>query len=111
MAVEVVCLHRLLGWLCHKRHGSRSARSLYLEFSLYKEFCMSMLLLSFAPVLAAGLSSLVVWALIFFVISLIAYVFGARGVAGMSAGVGRTLLFVFLILAIVFAIVGLINAA
>ena len=33
----------------------------------------------------------------------------ARGVAGMSAGVGRTLLFVFLVLAVILVIVGLIN--
>ena len=39
-------------------------------------------------------------AIVFFVIALIAYVLGAQGVAGMSAGIGRTLLFVFLILAV-----------
>ena len=50
-------------------------------------------------------------AIIFFVIALIAYVLGARGVAGMSAGIGRTLLFVFLVLAIIFAIIGLVNRA
>ena len=40
---------------------------------------------------------------------IVTYVLGARGVAGMSAGIGRTLLFVFLVLAIIFVIVGLIN--
>ena len=39
-------------------------------------------------------------AILFFVIALVAYVLGAQGVAGMSAGIGRTLLFVFLILAV-----------
>ncbi|HTL27863.1 MAG TPA: DUF1328 family protein [Tepidisphaeraceae bacterium] len=48
-------------------------------------------------------------AVIFFIIAIIAYVLGARGVAGMSAGIGRTLLFVFLVLAIIFVIVGLLN--
>jgi len=48
-------------------------------------------------------------AVIFFIIALVAYVLGARGVAGMSAGIGRTLLFVFLVLAIIFVIVGLLN--
>lgn len=48
-------------------------------------------------------------AVIFFIIALIAYVMGARGVAGMSAGIGRTLLFVFLVLAIIFVIVGLVQ--
>ena len=43
------------------------------------------------------------------IIALIAYVLGARGVAGMSAGIGRTLLFVFLVLAIIFLIVGLVS--
>ncbi|HLL90153.1 MAG TPA: DUF1328 domain-containing protein [Tepidisphaeraceae bacterium] len=50
--------------------------------------------------------SLLTLAIIFFVIALVAYVLGARGVAGMSAGIGRTLLFVFIVLAIIFAIVG-----
>jgi uncharacterized membrane protein YtjA (UPF0391 family) len=44
-----------------------------------------------------GLVSL---AIIFFVIAIIAYAVGARGMAGMSAEIGRTLLFVFLVLAI-----------
>ena len=48
-------------------------------------------------------------AIIFFIIALVAYVLGARGVAGMSAGVGRTLLFVFLVLAVILVIVGLVN--
>jgi uncharacterized membrane protein YtjA (UPF0391 family) len=53
-----------------------------------------------------------VWiAIVFFIIAIVAYVLGARGVAGMSAGIGRTLLFVFLILAILFVIVGLVNHA
>jgi uncharacterized membrane protein YtjA (UPF0391 family) len=57
----------------------------------------------------AQLPALVWWALVFFVIAIIAYLLGARGMAGMSAGVGRTLLFVFLVLAIIFAIIGFIN--
>jgi uncharacterized membrane protein YtjA (UPF0391 family) len=46
-------------------------------------------------------------AIIFFVIALVAYAFGARGTAGMSASIGRTLLFVFLVLAVISLIVGL----
>ena len=64
-----------------------------------------------APIVAQALPALVWWALIFFVIAIIAYLLGARGVAGMSAGVGRTLLFVFLVLAILFVIIGFINRA
>jgi len=48
-------------------------------------------------------------AIIFFAIALVAYVLGAKGVAGMSAGIGRTLLFVFLVLAVIIFIVGLVN--
>ena len=57
------------------------------------------------------MSGLLSLAIVFFVIALIAYVLGARGMAGMSAGIGRTLLFVFLVLAIIFVIVGLVNHA
>ena len=58
---------------------------------------------------SAGLSNLLWLAIVFFVLAIIAYLFGARGVAGMSAGVGRTLMFVFLVLFIVFMIFGFIN--
>ena len=48
-------------------------------------------------------------AIIFFVIALIAYFMGAQGVAGMSAGIGRTLLFVFLVLAVIMVIAGMVR--
>ena len=44
-----------------------------------------------------GLISL---AILFFIIAIVAYVLGAQGAAGLSAGIGRTLLFVFLVLAV-----------
>ena len=56
-------------------------------------------------------SGLVSLAIVFFIIAIIAYVLGARGVAGMSAGIGRTLLFVFLILALIVVIFGFIPRA
>lgn len=56
------------------------------------------------PILGQTLPALAWWAVVFFVVAIVAYVLGARGVAGMSATIGRTLLFVFLVLAIVFAI-------
>ena len=63
-----------------------------------------------AALLAQGLpGGLIGIAIIFFIIAIVAYVLGARGVAGMSAGIGRTLLFVFLVLAIIFVIVGFAN--
>jgi uncharacterized membrane protein YtjA (UPF0391 family) len=43
-------------------------------------------------------------AIVFVIIALVAWPLGAGGVAGMSAGVGRILLFVFLVLAIIFII-------
>ena len=59
-----------------------------------------------AQALPGGLIGL---AVLFFIIAIIAYVLGARGVAGMSAGIGRTLLFVFLVLAVLFVIIGLVR--
>jgi uncharacterized membrane protein YtjA (UPF0391 family) len=46
--------------------------------------------------------------IVFFIIALVAYMFGARGMAGMSAGLGRTLLMVFLVLAVIMIIVRLV---
>ncbi len=59
-----------------------------------------------AALVGQGLSALFWLAIVFFIIAILAYLLGAGGVAGMSAGIGRTLLFVFLILAIIFVIVG-----
>lgn len=41
------------------------------------------------------------WALMFFVIALVAAFFGFGGVAGMSAGIGKVLLTLFVVLAVV----------
>lgn len=46
------------------------------------------------------------WALTFFVIALIAAIFGFGGAAGEAAWIGRLLLVVFLILAVVSLIMG-----
>jgi uncharacterized membrane protein YtjA (UPF0391 family) len=43
-------------------------------------------------------------AIVFFIIALVAWAMGARGVAGMSAGIGRTILFVCLVLAVILII-------
>jgi uncharacterized membrane protein YtjA (UPF0391 family) len=50
-------------------------------------------------------------AILFLIIALLAYALGARGVAGMSAGIGRTLLFVFLVLAVIFGIISIVQSA
>lgn len=44
--------------------------------------------------------------IVFFIIALVAWLLGARGVAGMSAGMGRTMLGIFLVIAIILIIVG-----
>ena len=57
--------------------------------------------------LLAVLPGNLLWvAIVFFILAIVAYIFGATGVAGLSAEIGRTLLFVFLVLAILFVIVG-----
>ena len=51
------------------------------------------------------MSTLLWLGIVFLIIAVVAYVLGARGVAGMSAGVGRTLLFVFLVLAVIMMVI------
>jgi uncharacterized membrane protein YtjA (UPF0391 family) len=46
-------------------------------------------------------------AAVFFVIGIVAYALGSTGIAGMDIGVGRTLLFVFSVLSVIFLAVGL----
>ncbi len=48
-------------------------------------------------------------AIIFFVLGLIAMLFGAYGIAGVSIEVGKVLLMVFIVLAILSFVVGLIR--
>ncbi len=57
-------------------------------------------LLTMGTLAQAFPTGLVSLAVIFFIIALVAYAIGARGMAGMSAGIGQTLLFVFLVLAV-----------
>ncbi len=45
------------------------------------------------------------WALTFFVVALIAAVFGFTNLAGAAAGIARTLFFIFLVLLVVSAII------
>jgi uncharacterized membrane protein YtjA (UPF0391 family) len=46
------------------------------------------------------------WAIIFFVIALVAALFGFGGIAGEAAWIGKVLLVVFLILAVVSMVLG-----
>lgn len=45
----------------------------------------------------------------FFVLALVAFLLGANGIAGMSIEIGRILLFVFLVLAVISLVGGLIT--
>ncbi|HUR55368.1 MAG TPA: DUF1328 domain-containing protein [Gemmataceae bacterium] len=46
------------------------------------------------------------WAITFFLIALVAAVFGFGGIAGEAAWIGQVLLFIFLVLAVVSLIMG-----
>lgn len=48
-------------------------------------------------------------ALAFFILALVAIVFGATGIAGVSMDIGKALLFVFLILALISFVVGMLR--
>ena len=63
-----------------------------------------LVLLSSALLAQSALGSILWLAIVFFILAIVAFMFGANGVAGMSAGIGRTLMFVFLVLAIIFLI-------
>jgi len=70
-----------------------------------------MLTLATTAALAVMPYGLVTLAVIFFIIALVAFILGAQGLAGMSAAFGRLLLFVFLVLAVIALIIGLVNNA
>lgn len=48
-------------------------------------------------------------AIIFFIIALVAFLLGAGGIAGLTMEIGKMLLFVFLVLAVISFIMSLIN--
>lgn len=54
---------------------------------------------------------LLTFGVIFLVIALVAYMLGARGTAGVSASLGKTLLVVFLVLAVIIFLVRVLNGA
>ena len=47
--------------------------------------------------------------IVLFIIAIVAYLLGARGVAGMSAGLGRTFLLVGLVVGLILVILGLVR--
>lgn len=60
-------------------------------------------------ILAQLTGSLIGLAIFFFIIAIVAYALGAGGVAGLSASIGRMLLVVFIILAIISLIIALVR--
>ncbi len=58
--------------------------------------------LAATPVLAQYVGGNILYlGILFFIFAIIAYAMGARGMAGMSASIGRTLMFIFLILFVI----------
>jgi uncharacterized membrane protein YtjA (UPF0391 family) len=95
----------------HGRGGVRRARRGWRDSQQGELMINALANLSPMMLAQADLGGLLWLGIVFFIIAIVAYVLGARGVAGMSAGIGRTLLFVFLVLAIIMVIVSLINRA
>ncbi len=50
--------------------------------------------------------TLIRWALVFFIVAIVAAVFGFTGIAAAAIEIGRILFFVFLVLFIVFLVLG-----
>lgn len=48
-------------------------------------------------------------AIAFFILAIVAFIFGASGIAGMSMEIGRILLFVFLVLAVISFVINLVS--
>jgi uncharacterized membrane protein YtjA (UPF0391 family) len=47
------------------------------------------------------------WALFFFIISIIAALFGFTGIAAAAAGIAKILFFIFLVICVIFLVLGL----
>jgi uncharacterized membrane protein YtjA (UPF0391 family) len=56
-----------------------------------------------------GEKSMLYWALVFFVVALVAAFFGFGGIAAASAGIAKILFFIFLVLFVVSLIAGLVS--
>jgi uncharacterized membrane protein YtjA (UPF0391 family) len=55
------------------------------------------------------MGTLIFIGVVLFIIAIVAWLLGARGVAGMSAGLGRTFLLVGLVVGLILVILGLVN--
>jgi uncharacterized membrane protein YtjA (UPF0391 family) len=55
-----------------------------------------------------GTTDMLKWALFFFIISIIAAIFGFTGIAAAAAGIAKILFFIFLVICVIFLVLGLI---
>jgi uncharacterized membrane protein YtjA (UPF0391 family) len=55
----------------------------------------------------SGTTDMLKWALFFFIISIIAALFGFTGIAAAAAGIAKILFFVFLVICVIFLVLGL----
>ena len=54
-----------------------------------------------------GTADMLKWALFFFIISIIAALFGFTGIAAAAAGIAKILFFVFVVICVIFLVLGL----
>ena len=57
------------------------------------------------------MGTLMIIGIVLIIIALVAYVLGARGVAGMSADLGKWLILAAIVIAVIFAIIDLLHRA
>ena len=55
------------------------------------------------------MNTLITIGIVLLIIAIIAYVLGAQGIAGFTASIGKTILIIGVILAIIFVIIGFLN--
>ena len=57
------------------------------------------------------MGTLIYIGIVLFIIAIVAWLLGARGVAGISAGLGRTFLIVGLVVGLILVVLGMLNRA
>jgi uncharacterized membrane protein YtjA (UPF0391 family) len=55
----------------------------------------------------SGTTDMLKWALFFFIISIIAALFGFTGIAAAAAGIAKILFFIFIVICVIFLVLGL----
>jgi uncharacterized membrane protein YtjA (UPF0391 family) len=55
----------------------------------------------------SGTTDMLKWALFFFIISIIAALFGFTGIAAAAAGIAEILFFIFIVICVIFLVLGL----